>query len=206
MANKFDEYARKQAEFENSENGDNQDDTLEGDALSMENLFSAEQLQLTDEELLALCKERLCSVCNEKEQADEERLRVLAEMDNFKKRIAREQEEFRKYAGESVLADLLPVLDNLELALEHGAKVDACKDVVLGVDMTRKIFLETLERHGLVPLGAVGEPFNPEIYEAVGEEARADMEPGHVAQLYQRGYKLKERLLRPAKAVVSKAE
>lgn len=199
MPNKFDEYARKQAEFDNQE---------QADTAPREQLATSDdaQLELTDEELLALCKERLCSVCNEKEQADEQRLRALAEMDNFKKRIAREQEEFRKYAGESVLADLLPVLDNLELALEHGAKVEACKDVVMGVDMTRKAFLEALERHGLKQVGAVGEPFNPEQHEAVGDEPRSDMEPGHICQLYQKGYKLKDRLLRPAKAVVSKAE
>ena len=164
------------------------------------------ELQLTDEELLALCKDRICSVCNEKEQADEVRLRSLAEMDNFKKRIAREQEEFRKYAAESVLADLLPVLDNLELALEHGRKVEACKDVVMGVEMTTKIFMDTLKRHGLEAVGQVGEPFNPELHEAVADEADSGMEPGHVTKLYQRGYLLKERLLRPAKVVISKAQ
>jgi len=195
MANKFDEYARKQAEFDEQEEQQPQGPAAE-----------PEQLELTDEELLGLCKQRLCTVCNEKEQADNERLRALAEMDNFKKRIAREQEEFRKYAGESVLADLLPVLDNLELALEHGRKVEACKDVVMGVDMTRKAFLETLERHGLKQVGAVGEAFNPEQHEAVGDEARDDMEPGQVCQLYQRGYMLKDRLLRPAKVVISKAQ
>lgn len=202
MTNKFEQYARQQAEFEKAEKEEQADELLD------ETLQEAGQTkgELSDEELLALCKDRLCAVCDQKEQADEERLRTLAEMDNFKKRIAREQEEFRKYAGESVLADLLPVLDNLELALEHGRKVEACKDVVMGVDMTRKVFMDTLERHGLIPVGALGEPFNPELHEAVGEEVSKDMEPGHVAQLYQRGYKLKERLLRPAKVVVSKAE
>jgi molecular chaperone GrpE len=164
----------------------------------------AEELTLSDEELVALCKDRVCPVCKEKEEADGERLRALAEMDNFKKRLFREQEEFRKYAAESVLADLLPVLDNLELALEHGARVEACKDVVMGVDMTRKVFLDTLKQHGLTPVGAVGEPFDPELHEAVGEEANADVATGHICSLLQRGYRLKERLLRPAKVIVCK--
>ncbi len=164
----------------------------------------APALEISDMELLALCKERICSVCNEKEQADEERLRGLAEMDNFRKRMFREQEEFRKYAAEGVLADLLPVLDNLELAIAHGRKVEACKDVVMGVDMTHKVFLETLKRHGMQALGEVGEPFNPERHEAVGDEVREDLEPGHVSQLMQRGYMLRERLLRPAKVFISK--
>ncbi len=162
------------------------------------------EIEISDMELLALCKERICSVCNEKEQADDERLRNLAEMDNFRKRMFREQEEFRKYAGESVLADLLPILDNLELAIAHGKKVEACKDVVMGVDMTHKMFIESLKRHGLEPVGQVGETFNPERHEAVGDEVRDDMEPGMVSQLMQRGYLLRERLLRPAKVIISK--
>ncbi len=165
----------------------------------------ATELTLTDEELVALCKERVCATCNEKEQADDERLRSLAEMDNFKKRLMREQEDFRKYAAESVLADLLPTLDNLDLALEHGRKVEACKDVVMGVDMTRKMFLDALKQHGLEAIGSAGEEFNPEFHEAVGEESTSDMAPGHVFSLLQRGYKLRERLLRPAKVVVSKS-
>ncbi len=163
------------------------------------------QLELTDEELVALCKERVCAVCDEKEQADSERLRALAEMDNFKKRLTREKEDFCKFANESILAELLPVLDNLDLALEHGGKVEACKDFLIGVDMTRKIFLDTLSRHGLTPIGEVGEPFTPERHDAVSQEIRDDMEPELVASVLQRGYLLKDRLLRPAKVAVSKA-
>ena len=164
----------------------------------------APEIEITDEELLTLCKARVCAVCTEKGEADEVRLRALAEMDNFKKRLAREQEETRKYAAETVLADMLPVLDNLDLALDHGRKLDACKDVVLGVDMTRKLFLDALKQHGLVPVGEVGEPFDPTRHEAVGHEERRDMEEGVVCSLLQRGYVLRERLLRPAKVVVNK--
>lgn len=171
----------------------------EGDA-EAENM----EITLTDEELLTLCKERVCVGCDQKGEADEHRLRTLAEMDNFKKRLHREQEEFRRYAAEGVLSDLLPVLDNLELALQHGKMVEACKDVVMGVDMTRKVFLDTLKQHGLEPVGQVGEAFNPELHEAVGEEQRDDMAPGHVATLMQAGYVLNERLIRPAKVAVSK--
>ena len=163
------------------------------------------EVTITDEELIALCKDRVCPLCAEKEQADEERLRSLAEMDNFKKRMHREQEEFRKYAAESVLADLVPVLDNLDLALAHGGRDEACKNLIMGVDMTRKVFLDTLKNHGLVPVGEEGEPFDPETHEAVSEEVREDMEEGRVAKLMQRGYRLRERLLRPARVAVSKS-
>ncbi len=163
-----------------------------------------EEIQLTDEELVAICKERVCKACDEKEQADQDRLRSLAEMDNFKKRLTREKEDFCKFANEGLLADLLPVLDNMDLALEHGAKVDACKDFVMGVDMTRKIFLDILSRQGLTPVGEIGEPFNPEKHEAIAHEERDDMEPELVCSVLQRGYLLKDRLLRPAKVTVSR--
>ena len=135
----------------------------------------------------------------------DKRLRALAEADNLKKRLINEKEEFVKYAAEGVLADLLPVLDNLDLALAHGRTMEACKDVVLGVDMTRKVFLDILARHGLEVCGQKGEEFNPEVHEAVG------MQPGgpdctvganHVLQVMQAGYRLRGRLLRPAKVLV----
>lgn len=164
-----------------------------------------DEIQLTDEELVVICKERVCKTCDEKEQADQERLRSLAEMDNFKKRLTREKEDFCKFANEGLLAELLPVLDNMELALEHGGKVEACKDLVMGVDMTRKIFLDILARQGLTPVGEIGEPFNPEKHEAMAHEDRDDMEPELVCSVLQRGYLLKDRLLRPAKVTVSRA-
>ena len=163
-----------------------------------------EELTLTDEELRSLCRERVCPGCDEFERASEDRLRSMAELENFKKRMQREMDEFRKYAAEKVLADLLPVLDNLDLALTHGEKLEGCKDFMVGVDMTRKVFLDTLSQHGLTPVGEKGEPFTPELHEALGQEACEGIGEGCVATLVQRGYKLGERLLRPAKVMVSK--
>jgi len=162
-----------------------------------------EEVSLTDEELIALCKTRVCPTCNEKEQADEERLRALAEMDNFKKRMQRDKEEHMKYATESVLGDLLPTLDNLRLAIEYGKNIEGCKDMLIGVEMTQKLFLDAIARHGLEPVGAAGEEFNPETHEAVAKEPCDTTPEGVVKTLMQPGYKLKERLLRPAKVVVS---
>lgn len=163
------------------------------------------ELTLTDEELLELCRKRVCEGCDVKKEADDERLRNLAEMDNFRKRMQRDQEEFRKYAAENVLADILPVMDNLELALTHGRKVEACKDLVMGVEMTLKGFLEALGRHGLNPVGKPGEEFDPNFHEAVGNEERTDIDPNLVGTVLQTGYILNDRLLRPAKVMVTKA-
>ena len=162
------------------------------------------ELSLSEEELAALCREHVCPCCGVHKEAEEAKLRALADTENVKKRLMRETEELRKYAGESVLSDLLPVLDNLDLALAHARGVEACKDIVMGVDMTRKIFLDTLKRHGLEATGAVGEAFDPQYHEAVGMDANPELPDNAVAQLMQSGYLLKGRLLRPAKVSVNK--
>lgn len=134
---------------------------------------------------------------------EDERLRMLAEMDNFKKRLTREKDEQVRFASEAVLADLLPSLDNFELALSYGKNNDACREMLQGLQMTHKLLLDALAVHGLEQVGEVGEPFNPEIHEAMTQEKRDDIPSGHVSQLFQSGYQLRGRLLRPAKVVVS---
>lgn len=150
------------------------------------------------------CREHICPTCPEKSQLDEERLRALAEMENFKKRLAREHEDQLRYAAESVLADLLPTLDNLDLALQYGSRHEACKDMLTGVEMTRKLLLDAVHKHGLEPVGTVGDAFTPELHEALSFDMRDDMDEGLVSSVFQRGYKLKDRLLRPAKVTISK--
>ena len=137
-------------------------------------------------------------------KAEDERLRALAEVDNVRKRLLREAEEHRKFAGEAVLADLLPVLDNLDMALEYAPEDPAAKGFVDGVRMTRKVFLDILDAHGLSTLGEIEESFDPEFHEAVGYEETDAMDEGRVCKLVQKGYTLKGRLIRPAKVLVSK--
>jgi molecular chaperone GrpE len=153
---------------------------------------------LTPEEEIARLREEAAA-------AEDKRLRALAECDNLKKRLIKEKEEFVRFAAEGVLADLLPVLDNLDLALAHGRTVPACKDVVMGVDMTRKVFLDILARHGLEACGAAGDEFDPALHEAVGMQPAGEsaIAANHVLQVMQAGYRLRGRLLRPAKVLVS---
>ena len=138
-----------------------------------------------------------------KAEMDDARLRQAAEMENYKKRLAREHQEQLRFAAEKVLGDLLPTLDNLELALQYGSKDEACKDMLQGVAMTHKLLLDAVTKHGLTPVGETGDPFNPEFHEAVGFDGNAQLEPNHVARVLQRGYKLGDRLLRPAKVMIS---
>lgn len=154
--------------------------------------------------LEALTKEYICPTCPEKANVDNERLRGLAEMENFKKRLTREHEEQSRYASEKVLSDLLPTLDNLDLALQYGSQHEACKDMLMGVEMTRKLLLDAVRQHGLEPVGQEGEEFSPALHEGLSFEVRDDMEDNCVSRVLQRGYKLKDRLLRPAKVSISK--
>ena len=159
----------------------------------------------TPEELAGLCREKVCPGCTQLAEQKQELLRVLADSENFKKRLNREKEEVCKFATERVMEDLVPVLDNLDLALEHGRRMENCKELLAGVEMTMSILLDTLKRHGLEQVGMAGEDFDPAIHEAVGREDRADMQEGKVCTLYQKGYTLKGRLLRPAKVLVSRS-
>lgn len=163
-----------------------------------------EQPQISDARLRELCLERLCPECPELQENQMEMLRVKADAENYKKRVTKEKEDFCKYATEKVIQEMLPVIDNLELAIQHGSNNPNCKDLLQGVEMTLKIFMNTLQNHGLEPVGAEGECFDPTWHEAMAEENREDMDSGYVCQLMQRGYKLKDRLLRPAKVIISK--
>ncbi|MDL2316148.1 nucleotide exchange factor GrpE [Desulfovibrio sp. OttesenSCG-928-A18] len=158
---------------------------------------------VTDEALGAECAKRICPSCPTAKQAEEARLRALAELDNARKRLAREKDEQVRFASEAVLNDLLPSLDNLDLALQHAGAHEACRDFVVGVEMTRKSLQESLARHGLARIGEVGEEFDPAVHEAVGMVKDPKVAPGCVSALLSNGYKLNERLLRPARVMVS---
>lgn len=159
--------------------------------------------QSATDDLARACREHICPLCEEKKAADDMRLRTAAEMENFKKRLSREHEEQMRYAAEKILRDMLPGLDNLELALQYGSRDAACQDMLTGVAMTRKLMLEAMARHGLVPVGEEGEDFTPELHEAVGFDDCPTVGPGCVSRVLQRGYKLGDRLLRPAKVMIN---
>lgn len=190
----------KPAEAQTGPNGPAKD-AAEGQAKATQ---AAPELTLSEDELEALCKGHVCPKCAVALAAEDVKLRALAEGENLKRRLMRESEECRKFAADGVLCDLLPVLDNLELALAHASGQEACKDFVTGVEMTRKQFLESLKRHGLEPTGAVGQAFDPALHEALGVASDPNLPDGHVARLVQSGYVLKGRLLRPAKVLVNK--
>ena len=130
-------------------------------------------------------------------------LRLGAEFENFKKRSERDRQISIKFATESLLMDLLPVMDHLEQAV-HVAP-DAPADAVLtGVKMVLKQFEDTLSKYGVKRFSALGETFDPAKHEAVAQQESSEVETGQVITEYQKGYFLHDRLVRPARVVVSK--
>lgn len=167
-----------------------------------EDIENNEQTALNPED----CKALICPGCTIHKDAEEIRIRAIAEMENFKKRLQKEKDEQMAYAAESVLSDLLPTLDNLDLAIQYGSKDEACKDTIMGVEMTKKLLLDAIKKHGLEPVGALGEPFNPEYHEAIAQEDHDTIPAGHIVNVMQKGYVLKGRLLRSAKVSVCKTQ
>jgi len=157
----------------------------------------------------ALSHEQIEELQNRAAKADEnwERLlRTTADFDNFKKRAAREKTEAAQYASYSLLQKLLPILDNFEMALAAAQSVKEAKNdslqsgVVMILQQLKNVLLET----GLEEIDAAGKPFDPNFHEAISEMESADVAEGHVLQQLRKGYKLKDRLLRPATVIVAK--
>jgi molecular chaperone GrpE len=200
---------KRTAETRNSVN-ENQKDQQEI-STELENQARADEAEIEQEEafdpetadgeaLLAKYRE----LEGELSKAQERVLRAAADAENFKKRLQREKEEQTRYANESFMRELLPVIDNLERALEHSEAGADQGGLVEGLNMTLKGFLDTLSRFGCTQVEAAGKLFDPNFHEAVSQEESADHEPNTVLKELQKGYTLKERLLRPAMVLVSK--
>ena len=129
-------------------------------------------------------------------------LRAQAELENYKKRVEREKSSLVKYGNEDLIKAILPVIDNLERALDHppGENPDG---LVEGVTITLNQLLQELEKFGVTPVASVGEPFDPSKHEAMMRVESADHEPNTVVSELQRGYFLNDRLLRPAMVSVA---
>ena len=143
-----------------------------------------------------------------REQAQEnydKMLRDRAELENFRRRMQREKSDALRFASEPLLRDILPVIDNLERGIAHGRETDEGSPLIEGVELALRLFLDTLEKHGISRIFAEGEAFDPSCHEAVTQMESDESPPNTVLQELQAGYKLYDRLLRPVMVCVSKA-
>jgi len=140
------------------------------------------------------------------QSAREAQLRALAELDNVRKRAEREIAQSGKFGAERLLGELLGIADSVELGLQAASAPEVqVKTIVEGLELTRRQLVALLEKQGVSQVDPKGQPFNPDFHEAVSMVPSADVPPNYVLNVMQKGYKLHERLLRPAMVIVARA-
>lgn len=178
-----------------------QQNAAAADAQAPEPLVPVEPATLTPEQLEEL-KQRAA-------KADENwdrLLRTTADFDNYKKRALREKQDAIRFANENLLEKLVPVLDSFDMAVAatQNNQTDVAQSLKTGINMVFQQLKNALTEAGLEEVDATGKPFDPNLHEAVSQQESAELPEGQVLQQLRRGYKLRERLLRPATVVVSK--
>ncbi|UCD85594.1 MAG: nucleotide exchange factor GrpE [Deltaproteobacteria bacterium] len=142
----------------------------------------------------------------DKEAAEnyEKMLRAQADLDNYKKRILREKADLFNYRHEDLIKELLPIIDNLERAIDNAGKSSDCSALVEGVELIYKQFVNCLDKFGVKSVSSLGEKFDPALHEAISQAESSEHAPNTVMEEAQKGYLLKDRLLRPSLVVVSR--
>jgi len=180
---------------------DNQTEAT-GSANEAEPLVRLEASTITDEQLQELTERAAKS-----DERWEKLLRTTADFENFKKRAAREKQEAIKFANENLLQKLIPVLDNFDMAMAaaQNEQTEAAQSLHTGVNMIYQQLKTVLIEAGLEEVDASGKVFDPNLHEAVSQRETNDVPEGQVVQQLRKGYKLRDRLLRPATVVVAKS-
>ncbi len=141
-------------------------------------------------------EETLQRVANERDELKDKYLRGLAEIDNFRKRVKKEKEEFQKYVLSEFLLDLLQIFDNLERAL-RAKSIENEKGIITGVEIIRKQLLDLFKKYQVIEIDALGKSFDPAFHEALSKEERSGIAKPMVVEIYQKGFTYHDKLLRP---------
>ena len=148
-------------------------------------------------------EEKIEALTSENDRLRDQMLRARAEFENFKRRRNQEMEQFSQLANEGLIGDLLPVLDDFDLMLSNAGKNGEAGSLVEGAKMIRQKLAASLEKRGLELVSAAGQPFDPELHEALMQMPVPGVEPGTVVEVHQAGYRLGGKLLRPSRVIVS---
>ena len=162
-----------------------------------------EKIEVKEESLEEL-KKKLDEKEKEVKEIHDRMLRLAADLENYKKRAAREKEELVKFSNEEVIKSILPFVDNLERAVDHSEKAREVESLVEGTKLTIQQLLQALNKFGLSPIESLGKPFDPTFHEAVMVVGTDQHQPNHVVEEFRKGYLLHDRLIRPAAVSVSK--
>lgn len=163
------------------------------------------EAETSGEELASSLEERLQALAEEANAARDQALRAQAELDNYRKRTQRELADERRYAALPIVRDLLPALDNLQRAVDAGQNVDDLSAMLQGVQMVARQIREVLAGHGAAAIEATGQPFDPNLHEAIQQMPSADHPTMTVLDEVEQGYTLHDRVIRPSKVIVSVA-
>ena len=169
------------------------------------------ELDTGEEESIEALTAELAAAKRAGKEYEDRFMRIYAEFENYKKRAARETQEFRKFANEALIKEVLPVIDNLERAIQSSSpnendRENVTNSIIEGVTMTLNEMLRVLDRFHVKPIESLEQPFDPSFHEAVGQEESDDFADNTVIREYQKGYLLHDRLIRPAMVVVSRAK
>ena len=163
-------------------------------------VIDLEQIKLSEISKGDVKDERIAELERELEDWRARAYRSAADMENLRKRFQRERDDLRKFGVEDLVKGLLTVVDNLERAIGHAEPDNPLAE---GVDMVLRQFVQVAAKHGAEPFDAAGQPFDPQIHEAMSQVPTNDVDPGTVVDVYQRGWNLHGRLVRPAMVTVS---
>lgn len=195
------------ANVNNSKQGSTQTEDENSAGTAAQKEAAASKTDLSEDTTIEQLKSELDQVRQEAADEHDRLLRLSAEFENYKKRMDRQAEEFKKYANESLLKEFLTVVDNLERAIsstdvDKGVNSEAC--VIEGVEMTLNEILKILKKFNVTPIEAKGKPFDPVYHDAMMQEETDEYPENTVINELQKGYLIHDRLLRPAMVVVSK--
>jgi len=178
-----------------------QDENVQAENVSTENdVVEQQEAELTIEEHY---EAKLAELQAKLDDEENRHLRLRADFDNMRRRNQLDREAAEKYRAQSLLSDLLPVLDNFERALQVEATSEEAASIVKGIEMVYRSLIEATEKEGLQVIKAEGEPFDPNIHQAVMQEQDSEKETGVVLRELQKGYILKDRVLRPSMVSVN---
>ena len=164
--------------------------------------FEADDIELVTESPEGEEVQQKPSVSSGTDELNSKYLRLYADFENYRKRVNKDKEDLIRYGNESLLYELLPAIDNLELALKHASD-EVNSGLVQGVEVTLKELQRTLEKFGLSRIEAAGKPFDPAVHHAMSQIERDDMDEKLIAEEFRAGYKYRDKVLRPSLVAVS---
>lgn len=170
---------------------------------STENLETTEQVEASEPTIEEVYEEKLAALQAKLNEEENRHLRLRADYDNLNRRSKLDREAAEKYRAQKLLTDLLPVLDNFERALQVEVSSEEAISLYKGIEMVYRTLIDATEKEGLNVIPATGEVFDPNVHQAVMQEQDSELETGVVVRELQKGYILKDRVLRPAMVSVN---